>query len=147
MEAEALRAIVAENRQLEQNLTKRNEQYIFDLKKSLKAANLSEEELALALHGILPELVAGQKTGKTARQLFGTVSERTEAILNKPAEVKEPAGWMIWLDNTWFINNHVSGDVSIFKRNRTTSRINHIYLRCDGWGLCFLSNAQICLPF
>lgn len=32
MEAEALRAIVAENRQLEQNLTKRNEQYIFDLK-------------------------------------------------------------------------------------------------------------------
>ncbi|ELA04179.1 hypothetical protein EFM7_2595 [Enterococcus faecalis M7] len=61
MEAEALRAIVAENRQLEQNLTKRNEQYIFDLKKSLKAANLSEEELALALHGILPELVAGQK--------------------------------------------------------------------------------------
>ena len=90
MEAEALRAIVAENRQLEQNLTKRNEQYIFDLKKSLKAANLSEEELALALHGILPELVAGQKTGKTARQLFGTVSERTEAILNKPAEVKEP---------------------------------------------------------
>lgn len=100
MEAEALRAIVAENRQLEQNLTKRNEQYIFDLKKSLKAANLSEEELALALHGILPELVAGQKTGKTARQLFGTVSERTESILNKPAEVKEPAGWMIWLDNT-----------------------------------------------
>ena len=30
MEAEALRAIVAENRQLEQNLTKRNEQYISD---------------------------------------------------------------------------------------------------------------------
>ena len=136
MEAEALRAIVAENRQLEQNLTKRNEQYIFDLKKSLKAANLSEEELALALHGILPELVAGQKTGKTARQLFGTVSERTEAILNRQ-----------YLTITWFINNHVSGDVSIFKRNRTTSRINHIYLRCDGWGLCFLSNAQICLPF
>lgn len=151
MEAEALRAIVAENRQLEQNLTKRNEQYIFDLKKSLKAANLSEEELALALHGILPELVAGQKTGKTARQLFGTVSERTEAILNKPAEVKRTSGLddlaRQYLTITWFINNHVSGDVSIFKRNRTTSRINHIYLRCDGWGLCFLSNAQICLPF
>ena len=45
MEAEALRAIVAENRQLEQNLTKRNEQYIFDLKKSLKAANLAAMSL------------------------------------------------------------------------------------------------------
>ena len=84
MEAEALRAIVAENRQLEQNLTKRNEQYIFDLKKSLKAANLSEEELALALHGILPELVAGQKTGKTARQLFGTVSELSLIHISEP---------------------------------------------------------------
>ena len=47
MEAEALRAIVAENRQLEQNLTKRNEQYIFDLKKSLKAANLSERRVSI----------------------------------------------------------------------------------------------------
>ena len=37
MEAEALRAIVAENRQLEKNLTKINEQNIFELKKSLKS--------------------------------------------------------------------------------------------------------------
>ena len=34
-------------------------------------------------------LVAEQKGGRTARQLFGTVSERTEAIINKPAEVKK----------------------------------------------------------
>lgn len=100
MEPETLRAIVSENRDLEQKLTKRNEQYIFDLKKSLKAANLSEEAQTLALHEILPQLVEGQKAGKTARQLFGTVSERTEAILNKPEEVKEASGFMIWVDNT-----------------------------------------------
>ena len=44
MEPEQLRAIVKENNSLETKLTKRNQQYIFDLKKSLEAANLSEEE-------------------------------------------------------------------------------------------------------
>ncbi len=42
---------------------------IFDLKKSLEAANLSEEEKVKALHDILPTLVAEQKGGKTARQI------------------------------------------------------------------------------
>lgn len=100
MEPETLRTFVSENRELEQKLTKRNEQYIFDLKKALKAGNLSEEEQIVALHEILPQLVAGQKSGHTARQLFGTVSERAEAILNKPEEVPEPSGVLIWLDNT-----------------------------------------------
>ncbi|GGC94657.1 DUF1129 domain-containing protein [Enterococcus wangshanyuanii] len=100
MESEALREIVSENRELEQKLTKRNEQYIFDLKKSLVAANLSEEAQTLALHEILPHLVEGQKSGNTARQLFGTVSERTEAILNKPEELPESTPALMWLDNT-----------------------------------------------
>ncbi|EOT26214.1 DUF1129 domain-containing protein [Enterococcus saccharolyticus] len=103
MEPETLRGYVSENRELEKQLTKRNQQYIFDLKKSLEAANLSEEEKAIALHEILPILVKEQKGGRTARQLFGTVSERTEAILNKPEEVKETKPVMMWLDNTLLI--------------------------------------------
>lgn len=100
MDGETLRQIVAENRQLESDLTKRNEQYIFDLKKALKAANLTEEEITLALHEILPNLVAGQKSGQTARQQFGTVSERVAYILAKPKEAKEVEPWKLWLDNT-----------------------------------------------
>jgi uncharacterized membrane-anchored protein len=103
MEPETLRGYVSANRELEKQLTKRNQQYIFDLKKSLEAANLSEEEKAIALHEILPVLVKEQKGGRTARQLFGTVSERTEAILNKPEEVKETSPVMMWLDNTLLI--------------------------------------------
>ncbi|MFV0560373.1 MAG: DUF1129 domain-containing protein [Enterococcus sp.] len=102
MEPEALRQIVSENRTLETQLTKRNQQYIFDLKKSLTAANLTEDEMTLALNDILQTLVSEQKSGKTARQLFGTVSERTEAIINKPAvsvdASTKPA--LMWLDNT-----------------------------------------------
>ena len=40
MEPETLREYVSENRELEKQLTKRNQQYIFDLKKSLDEANL-----------------------------------------------------------------------------------------------------------
>ena len=103
MEPEKLQEIVAENRELEKNLTKRNEQYIFDLKKSMKAANLSEQEQTLALHDILPVMVEEQKSGKTARQLFGTVSERTESILNKPVEKKESTPLLMWLDNAMLL--------------------------------------------
>ncbi|KAF1295069.1 hypothetical protein BAU15_04745 [Enterococcus sp. JM4C] len=103
MEPEKLREIVSENRSLETQLTKRNQQYIFDLKKALAAANLSEEEKTLALHDILPVLVEEQKGGKTARQLFGTVSERTEAIITKPQKPKSSSPWTMWLDNTLLI--------------------------------------------
>lgn len=104
MEPETLRECVSENRELEKRLTKRNQQYIFDLKKSLDAANLSEEEKAVALHEILPVLVQEQKGGRTARQLFGTVSERTEAILTKPeAATGESKPVLMWLDNTLLV--------------------------------------------
>lgn len=120
MDPEIVRNYVAENRALEQELTKKNQQYIFDLKKSLAAANLSEEEKAVALHDMLPILVQEQKTGRTARQLFGTVSERTEAILNKPEEVKETKPVFMWLDNALLILGVFGlmlGTMGLFFRN------------------------------
>lgn len=100
MEPEKLQALQAENDQFEAKLTKRNEQYIFDLKKALKAANLTNEQTITALNEMLPILVEEQKAGKTARQLFGTVSERLEAIVNKPMEKKKSTtASLMWLDN------------------------------------------------
>lgn len=100
MDEQLVRDKVAENRELEATLTKRNEQYIFDLKKTLTAANYSEADMALELNKLLPDLVAGQKTGQTARQLFGTVSDRAAIIINKPKEAKESTPAMMWLDNS-----------------------------------------------
>lgn len=100
MEQEELRVLEKENNQLEEKLTKRNEQYIFDLKKALKAANLTDEQTIMSLHEILPILVEEQKSGKTARQLFGTVSERLDIIVNKPVEQKKSTtASLMWLDN------------------------------------------------
>ena len=100
MEAEKLQAMQNENAQLRSQLTKKNEQYIFDLNKALEAANLTETEKVVALHEMLPTLVEEQKVGKTARQLYGTVSERTDAIVNKPVEQKRTTtASLMWLDN------------------------------------------------
>ncbi len=65
MEAEKLREYVAQNREWEKQLTKRNQQYIFDLNKALDAANLPEEEKVQVLHEMLPVLVKEQKDGRT----------------------------------------------------------------------------------
>ncbi|GCF92380.1 membrane protein [Enterococcus florum] len=118
MEPEKLQTLTAENRQIETQLTKRNEQYIFDLKKSMEAANLSEEERETALHEMLTTLVSEQKSGKTARQLYGTVSERLDAIVNKPEEkpISTRPSLMI-LDNFMFlfgILTLVTGGMALF---------------------------------
>lgn len=99
MEPEMLREFVGENSAWEEKLTKRNQQYIFDLKKSMTAANFSEEEKTVALHDVLPALVEGQKKGITARQIFGTVSDCMDSIINKPVPKKESTAVMMWLDN------------------------------------------------
>ena len=84
MEAEQLREIVKENAQLEEQLTKRNQQYIFDLKKSLEAANLSEEEKVTALHEMLPVLVSEQKVGKQpANYLERYLKEQKQSSINR----------------------------------------------------------------
>lgn len=124
MEELEVREIVASNRDLETQLTKRNEQYIFDLKKSLVAGNLSEELQAIALSEILPQLVDGQKTGSTARQLFGTVSERTEAILAAPKPQKEASKILMWLDNAlmlFALLTVVAGIIPLFSKSATTT--------------------------
>lgn len=90
---------MAKNRELEAQLTKKNQQYIFDLKKALELTGLPEEKKVLALNEMLPVLVEGQKTGQTARQLFGTVTERTDAIINEPEPARELTFKGMWLDN------------------------------------------------
>ncbi|MGX6979290.1 DUF1129 domain-containing protein [Vagococcus elongatus] len=100
METQELRELVKKNRELEEQLTKRNQQYIFDLKKALDLASLTEEKKVFALSEMLPLLVEGQKTGQTARQLFGTVSERTEYILAAPEPTKKMEFTELWLDNS-----------------------------------------------
>ena len=75
-----------ENADLWKQFTKRNEQYMMGLDKILSQANYDEERKQKKYHQIMSELVVSQKTGTTARQLYGTVSECADAVLKQKDE-------------------------------------------------------------
>lgn len=88
-----------ENQALWSQLTKRNEQYMMSLDKHLTEANVSEERKQDQYYAMMTELVASQKAGRTARQLYGTVSECAENILKKKEEApSRSSNWLIALD-------------------------------------------------
>lgn len=61
-------------------LTKRNEDFMFQLNKHLDAAGMVGGDKRAALEEVVEELKAGQKTGQTAKQLFGTASAKAASI-------------------------------------------------------------------
>ena len=85
---------------LKAKLTSKNEQYIYQLERSLKEAGFDEAQIEKELSIMLPEIVEKQKAGVTARQLFGTVTERVQSIVAGP--VKDPDAkspdWQIAVD-------------------------------------------------
>jgi len=83
-------------------LTKRNADYMRQMRKSLEATKLSSEQQQTVLNEMTATLLSEQGRGTTARQLYGTVQERTEAIVNpkKTAVERERANyWITSLDN------------------------------------------------
>ncbi|MFB9768797.1 DUF1129 domain-containing protein [Lactiplantibacillus modestisalitolerans] len=83
-------------------LTKRNEEFMRQMRKSLNATQLSGEKKKAALDEMNATLLAEQGRGVTARQLYGTVQERTEAIVNpkkQPVERQKANFWISSLDN------------------------------------------------
>ena len=85
---------------LKAELTNKNEQYIYQLERALKEAGFDEAQIEKELSVMLPEIVEKQKAGVTARQLFGTVTERVQSIVAGPTkdpDAKSP-DWQIAVD-------------------------------------------------
>ncbi|AYF92980.1 DUF1129 domain-containing protein [Apilactobacillus bombintestini] len=76
-------------------LTKRNSDYMFKFNKELQKTNLSAERKAEIINQMKDELLVEQKHGATARNLYGTVGERVDYIVNPP---KKKTSLM---DNFW----------------------------------------------
>lgn len=71
-------------------LTKRNADYMFRFNQALQATKLNPEKKAEIVKTTTAELLAGQKKGKTARNLYGNdVNARIKEIIEGP---KRPAG-------------------------------------------------------
>ncbi|WP_054732362.1 DUF1129 domain-containing protein [Lentilactobacillus parafarraginis] len=65
-------------------LTKRNAEYMFKFHQEIAKTKLTPQQQADREHEMVSELLAGQKTGKTARNMWGTVDQKVQSILNPP---------------------------------------------------------------
>lgn len=89
-----------ENSALFQKLTKKNEQYMLSLNKTLTEKNMSETKKEEVFNEMLHNLVERQKSGETARQLYGTVTECANQLIAKPeqSQTGPSENWKIALD-------------------------------------------------
>lgn len=89
-----------ENSVLIKKLTKKNEQYMMSLNKALVERNVPETKKEELVNEMLHNLVERQKSGETARQLYGTVTECADKIVAKPTKAQEgpSENWKIALD-------------------------------------------------
>ncbi|USS88809.1 DUF1129 family protein [Fructilactobacillus cliffordii] len=72
-------------------LTKRNEEYMVKFSATLAETKYPAEKQGELIKTMVQEIIAAQKRGTTAKNLYGTVTDKVEHTLNPP---KEPAGPM-----------------------------------------------------
>lgn len=71
-------------------LTKRNAEYMFKFNHALGATKLSAEVKHNTVQSMVEELLEGQKSGKTARNMWGTVDQKVETTVHPPARPADP---------------------------------------------------------
>lgn len=71
-------------------LTKRNAEYMYKFNQALAGTKLTAAQKAETVNKMVQELVEGQKSGKTARNMWGTVDQRVQTILNPPKRKPDP---------------------------------------------------------
>lgn len=65
-------------------LTKRNAEYMYRFNKALEPTKLSAEKKAAAVQDMVNELVEGQKSGRTAKNLYGDIDDRVKYVVEGP---------------------------------------------------------------
>ncbi|QMU08323.1 DUF1129 domain-containing protein [Levilactobacillus suantsaii] len=80
-------------------LTKRNADYMFRFNRALADTNLSADKKAEAVQQMVDELVAGQKHGATAKNLYGDVPTRVKFVVEGPK--REAEGHLIGGPDYW----------------------------------------------
>lgn len=120
-----------ENSVLFQKLTKKNEQYMLSLNKALVERNVSETKKEEVFNEMLHNLVERQKSGETARQLYGTVTECANQLTAKPeqSQTGPSENWKIALDGGLMIGglfSLITGLSGLFNNVENTSSLGLI---------------------
>lgn len=83
-------------------LTKRNEEFMFQLNKQLDEQGIKAEKKPDAIKETLDTLLEAQKKGTTAKQLFGTPTQRANDLIHgvsKQAAQPTTSFWLMAIDN------------------------------------------------
>ncbi|WP_390409039.1 DUF1129 domain-containing protein [Lacticaseibacillus jixiensis] len=79
-------------------LTKKNDEYVFKLRRILKEHQYTDAQEHKVLVDILPEMVEAQRTGKPATQIYGPVTVKADSIINAPKPRPHVSLWLSGLD-------------------------------------------------
>ncbi|GAF37435.1 hypothetical protein FD41_GL001567 [Lentilactobacillus farraginis DSM 18382 = JCM 14108] len=71
-------------------LTKRNADYMFRFNQEIAKTKLTPQQQADLVHQMVEALLTGQKSGKTARNMWGTVDQKVQSVLNPPKRPADP---------------------------------------------------------
>lgn len=103
------------------DLTKKNQEFIHIATTQLIQLGKTDAEIKTLLESILPTILENQKTGLTARRLYGAPSEWAQQIANpKQEEATIPENenpWLMWLDGSLLIMTllgFVNGAMNLF---------------------------------
>lgn len=83
-------------------LTKKNDEYVFRLRKILTDSGWPEQKQRDMLANLLPEMLEGQRQGKPATQLYGPPTAKADAILKAPKPRPVVPLWLSAGDLTLF---------------------------------------------
>ncbi|MER0123504.1 DUF1129 domain-containing protein [Streptococcus sp. ZJ93] len=85
-------------------LTKKNQEFIHIATNHLMQAGKSDAEIKELLEEIIPVILEKQKTGVTARSIYGAPSEWAASKTANPDEANKPElnenPWLMWLDSS-----------------------------------------------
>lgn len=87
-----------------EGLTNKNEDYMYQLNKQLEKSNVTYTKKQELLQATLKQIKEGQKTGKTARAMFGTPTQHAHDLLHPKKKdtnqsVADQSTWLLAADN------------------------------------------------
>jgi uncharacterized membrane-anchored protein len=85
-----------------QQLTKKNDEYVFKLRRILSEHQYTEAQQRQLLASMLPEMVEAQRQGKPATQLYGPVTVKADSLINAPKPKKKVPFWLSGIDLSLF---------------------------------------------
>ncbi|KRN27589.1 hypothetical protein IV38_GL002045 [Lactobacillus selangorensis] len=86
--------------QMIKHLSKRNDDYVFRLRKALQEGGMSAAEEEKTVNELLPDILKAQHQGHPANQLYGSPLKKADDILHAPVPEKQTPYWQLVIDNT-----------------------------------------------